>query len=430
MPIPTTPIDVTGAAERAALYDRLLDAIVTGDLAPGQRLVEHELCERFGTTRAVLGEALARLSLVGLTDVVPRRSTHVTPVDPRRVREALGVLGEVTAAAIADGFPRLTDADRDALVAYRDTWLLDDGTALTALRESRVSDVQDVFFRRAANADLDRVRSWVSPGLVRFHRLHADAADAVASLRTQRALVDAALTGDAPAAVAAWRDAAAVVPTAIRGSATAPVHRAGTRLIRDRVLDAIRDAILDGTLVPGEQLRESDLMRWLGVSRTPVRDALAMLAEIGIVTQRYHQPARVATLDRREFVDAMRAAGVLRSYARRLCIERSPQALTDVLEAEIAALTRDDSASARIAAATRVVEATLEGARDTVLTEVLDRLAPRVNWYATHEPSVLDAFDAAALRDLRDAVRSGDVERAAAVDARFYDVAAEPPTAG
>ncbi|WP_210728835.1 GntR family transcriptional regulator, partial [Cellulomonas septica] len=238
----------------------------------------------------------------------------------------------------------------------------------------------------------------------------------------------AAVAGEAPATVAAWRDAAAVVPTAVREATTPAARRTGTRLIRDRVLDAIREAVLDGTLVPGELLRESDLMRWLGVSRTPVRDALAMLAEIGIVTQRYHQPARIATLDRREFVDAMRAAGVLRGYAQRLCIERSPQALVDVLDAEIAVLTDDDSPGTRIDAATRVVVATLRGAHDTVLTEVLDRLAPRVNWYATHEPSVLDAFDAAALRELRDAVRTGDVARAAAVDTRFYDVATEPPT--
>ncbi|MFC4613613.1 GntR family transcriptional regulator [Cellulomonas algicola] len=428
MPIPTTPIDVTGAAERAALYDRLLDAIVTGDLPPGQRLGEQELCERFGTSRAALGEALARLSLVGLTDVVPRRSTHVTAVDPRRVHQALGVLGEVTAAAIVDGFPRLTDADRDTLVAYRDTWLVDDAAALTALRESRVSTVHDVFYRRAANADLDRVRSWLSPGIVRFHRLHGDAADAAAARRTQRALVDAALAGDGQATVRAWRDAAAAVPTAVREATDVPARRPTTPLIRDRVRDAIRRAILDGTLLPGELLREADLMRWLGVSRTPVRDALATLAEIGIVTQRYHQPARVATLDRREFVDAMRTAGVLRGYAQRLCVARSPQALLDALDAEIAVLADDDSPGSRLAAATRVVDATLAGARDEVLTVVLDRLAPRVRWCATHEPSVLDAFDAAALRELRDAVRAGDVARAAAVDARFYDVAPEPPT--
>lgn len=427
MPIPSTPIDVTGAADRAALYDRLLDAIVTGDLAPGQRLVEQELCERFGTTRALLGDALARLSLVGLTDVVPRRSTHVTPVDPRRAAGALGVVGELTAVAVADGLPRLTDDDRAALAAYRDTWLVDDDTVREAVRGCHERVLHDVVYRRAANADLDRVRSWLSPGLARFHHLHADDVDAAAVRTAQRALVDAAIAGDVPGAVAATRADVAARPAAVQEPATGPAPRTTTPLIRDRVLDAIRQAILDGTLLPGEVLRETDLMRWLGVSRTPVRDALTTLAQVGIVVQRYHQPARVATLDRRRLADALRVAGALRAYALRRCLERSPGRLLDALDAGVTTLEHDDAPATRLAVATQVADVARADAQDEVLGEVLDRLGPRVRWYGTHEPSIVDAFDAAAARSLRDAAVAGDADRAAAVAARFY---ALPPDDG
>ena len=43
------------------------------------------------------------------------------------------------------------------------------------------------------------------------------------------------------------------------------------------------DAIVDGTFAPGEQLRDLELAGWLGVSRTPVREALLRLAEAGLV---------------------------------------------------------------------------------------------------------------------------------------------------
>src|SRR4051794_41761969 len=51
-------------------------------------------------------------------------------------------------------------------------------------------------------------------------------------------------------------------------------------LLRDRAYHALRDAIVDGTLAPGERLRDAELTRWLGLSRTPVREALARL-EVG-----------------------------------------------------------------------------------------------------------------------------------------------------
>ena len=60
-----------------------------------------------------------------------------------------------------------------------------------------------------------------------------------------------------------------------------PVYRA---LLRDEVFARLRDAIVDGTFRPGEQLRDLELADWLGVSRTPVREALLRLADAGLVT--------------------------------------------------------------------------------------------------------------------------------------------------
>lgn len=54
-------------------------------------------------------------------------------------------------------------------------------------------------------------------------------------------------------------------------------------LLREDAYRAIRDAIVDGTLAPGERLNDADLVEWLGVSRTPVREALARLARRGLV---------------------------------------------------------------------------------------------------------------------------------------------------
>src|SRR4051794_41939537 len=53
-------------------------------------------------------------------------------------------------------------------------------------------------------------------------------------------------------------------------------------LLRDRTYHALRNAIVDGTLAPGERLRDAELTRWLGLSRTPVREPLARLELDGL----------------------------------------------------------------------------------------------------------------------------------------------------
>ncbi|WP_324170120.1 GntR family transcriptional regulator [Microbacterium oxydans] len=53
--------------------------------------------------------------------------------------------------------------------------------------------------------------------------------------------------------------------------------------LREVAVDRIRATIFDGTLVPGERLSDEELQRWLGMSRTPVREALSGLTRIGLV---------------------------------------------------------------------------------------------------------------------------------------------------
>jgi DNA-binding GntR family transcriptional regulator len=63
------------------------------------------------------------------------------------------------------------------------------------------------------------------------------------------------------------------------------------------VLDAIRHAILTGELRPGQGLVEADLAAVLGVSKTPVREALKTLAGAGLVTMSPYKGATVRTVD-------------------------------------------------------------------------------------------------------------------------------------
>ena len=88
-------------------------------------------------------------------------------------------------------------------------------------------------------------------------------------------------------------------------------------LLRNDVYLRIRDTIVDGTLAPGEQLRDKELAAWLGVSRTPVREALRRLQSERRVTIEPQRGAVVAELDRHEVVELYQLRQHLEGIAAR-----------------------------------------------------------------------------------------------------------------
>ncbi|MET0964839.1 MAG: GntR family transcriptional regulator [Nakamurella sp.] len=88
-------------------------------------------------------------------------------------------------------------------------------------------------------------------------------------------------------------------------------------LLRDDVYRRLRDAIVDGTFTPGEQLRDGELAAWLGVSRTPVREALLRLALSGLVVALPGRSTTVSTIDVRAVRDARDVIAAMHELAVR-----------------------------------------------------------------------------------------------------------------
>jgi DNA-binding GntR family transcriptional regulator len=118
------------------------------------------------------------------------------------------------------------------------------------------------------------------------------------------------------------------------------------RLLRDEAHDAIRDAILDGTLSPGEQLDDARLQQWLGISRTPIREAIFALQLEGFVETAAQSYTRVVNPDREEVVYAIQTVGamfggVLRTVVPSLDDQAQSAILDLVARAEVAIVERD-----------------------------------------------------------------------------------------
>lgn len=89
-----------------------------------------------------------------------------------------------------------------------------------------------------------------------------------------------------------------------------------------RAYHTIRDAIRDGTYQPGMQLREEQLAAEIGVSRTPVRDALRRLLADGLVETRRNYGTFVTDLTPTELLEIFEIRALLEGYAARKAAEQ------------------------------------------------------------------------------------------------------------
>lgn len=91
-------------------------------------------------------------------------------------------------------------------------------------------------------------------------------------------------------------------------------------LLRDQAYVSIRDAIVNGTLAPGETLRDPELEKWLGISRTPIREAIARLETAGLVHTLPGRSTVVSTIERKAVLDAQDVAASLHALAVRIAV--------------------------------------------------------------------------------------------------------------
>jgi DNA-binding GntR family transcriptional regulator len=196
---------------RQQVVDRLRTAVISGDLAPGQRLTERELIDRVGVSRTVIREALRQLESEGLVETVPNKGPVVRAlsrseaVDLYRIRASLEALAArlFIERAPAEALDRLAAALRDVEAAYKagaaDGILAAKNRFYAVLFDGAGSDVLSSMLG-GLHA---RIWRWRAVGLSHADRSRARSTQAIRGLRE---LVAAIRAGDAVAAEQAIRD--------------------------------------------------------------------------------------------------------------------------------------------------------------------------------------------------------------------------------
>jgi DNA-binding GntR family transcriptional regulator len=173
-------------------------------------------------------------------------------------------------------------------------------------------------------------------------------------------------------------------------------------LLRENAYRWIRDAIVDGTLAPGERLNDAELAEWLGVSRTPVREALTRLEESGLVQTKPGRYTMVSPLD----AVAARAAQTVTAAMHELAVrEAVPRLSADEIEAmraanaRFAAALQADDVDAAIAADDEFHGVTVLASANPALRTVLEQFTPVLRRLERLRFSSLDGRSSVAMHD-------------------------------
>ena len=151
--------------------------------------------------------------------------------------------------------------------------------------------------------------------------------------------------------------------------------------VRAIVAQKLREAIMSGTLKPGQRLVERELCEMMGVSRPSIREALRVLEADGLVNTVPHRGPVVSTISLEEAKQLYAARAVLEGYAGRECARlRDP----DVVHRIGDALTRLKAAAAKqdlvgcLEAKTDFYAALIGGCRNSFVERMLKPLHDRI----------------------------------------------------
>ncbi|MFG6138151.1 GntR family transcriptional regulator [Halomonas sp. B23F22_10] len=91
--------------------DRIRELIEHGDLIPGERISERELCEKFGVSRTPLREALKVLATEGLVELLPNRGARVMRLTVKMVKDTYDLMGALEGLSGELACQQISDSD-------------------------------------------------------------------------------------------------------------------------------------------------------------------------------------------------------------------------------------------------------------------------------------------------------------------------------
>jgi len=108
---------------REVIFSSLREAIIIGELKPGERLMEVQLAEKMGVSRTPVREAIRKLELEGLVDMIPRRGAQVANLSIKDIMDVLEIRASLDALAATLAAKKITEDELKELKIIYDQFV-------------------------------------------------------------------------------------------------------------------------------------------------------------------------------------------------------------------------------------------------------------------------------------------------------------------
>lgn len=184
---------------REQAFERMRDAIITGQFAPGKRLIERELCEVMGISRTSVREALRRLEAEHLARFVPRSGLTVAKLSRKETIELYEIRGTLEAILFKRFTEIATDDQIKQLTAIYDEhkklpYLVEDPEIQACNLLNRINLMNQILQHVMAVVDHEVIRSILDQLIARVSILRAKSVSRPGRLEDSARELDALIT--------------------------------------------------------------------------------------------------------------------------------------------------------------------------------------------------------------------------------------------
>ena len=157
---------------REVIFNTLREAIIVGELKPGERLMEVQLAEKMGVSRTPVREAIRKLELEGLVNMLPRKGAHVANLSVKDIMDVLEVRASLDGLASALAASRITEEELKELKHVQTQFA--NYVEKDNLQGSIKKDVEfhDIIYRASRNDKLMQITSNLREQVQRFRVIY------------------------------------------------------------------------------------------------------------------------------------------------------------------------------------------------------------------------------------------------------------------
>lgn len=183
---------------REVIFNTLREAIIVGELKPGERLMEVQLAEKMGVSRTPVREAIRKLELEGLVDMLPRKGAHVADLSVKDIMDVLEVRATLDGLASMLSAERITDEEMKELKHIQSQFI--NYVEKENLQGSIKKDVEfhDIIYRSSRNDKLIQIANNLREQVQRFRVIYIKDFSSTKELVKEHAEILESITGKDP----------------------------------------------------------------------------------------------------------------------------------------------------------------------------------------------------------------------------------------